>query len=66
MADAARLGEEAQKDLVRYEQAVGTNERTQTLRIGALEEARTSTFQDVMILDRKISAVENELRQARR
>ena len=36
----------------------------QKLSIGAPEEVHTSIFQDVMILDRKISQVENELHDA--
>ena len=39
-------------------------ERMQYLRMGAQEEVQSSIFLDVMILDRKVSAVENELNEA--
>ena len=40
-------------------------ERKEKLRIGTPEEVQTSIFQDVMILDSKISEIESELRETR-
>ena len=78
VTDAARFGEEVRKNRTRHSEVEKTveflnakqskllaqMERMQNLRIGVPEEIQVSFFQDVMILNRKISGAETGLIEA--